>query len=260
MGWNNAKWDAAISADQRGRQRRQPHHHQPRQHAGRRSGRLAHPERADRRQLPERRVLLQLVHQPGELGPVQHPGLEPTGRAASTPKVTPIRNAQNKVTGFKVSAAPTADGYVYYTRHTTYPNPEYAGATYRVPRHLALARQRRWQRRLGREGQRQGRHGHPVRGPRRLIQPRTNALDRGGLRASSALVGLVVLRPGQQREVEERRPQGSFARRSSVRVKRVRLEADCLGSARREHVERRVGRWRSAARLRLDRVGPTRPN
>jgi hypothetical protein len=33
----------------------------------------------------------------------------------------------------------------------------------------------------------------------------------------------------------------------SVRVKRVRFEADCLGSARREHVERRVGRWRSAA-------------
>jgi hypothetical protein len=32
--------------------------------------------------------------------------------------VTPIRNAQNKVTGYKVSAAPT-DGYVYYTRHTT---------------------------------------------------------------------------------------------------------------------------------------------
>ena len=45
-------------------------------------------------------------------------------------KVTPILNAQNKVTGYKVSAAPTADGYVYYTRHTTYTNPEYAGATY----------------------------------------------------------------------------------------------------------------------------------
>ena len=44
--------------------------------------------------------------------------------------VTPIHNAQNKVTGLKVSAAPTADGYVYYTRHTTYTNPEYAGATY----------------------------------------------------------------------------------------------------------------------------------
>ena len=45
-------------------------------------------------------------------------------------KVTPIVNSQQKVTGFKVSAAPTADGYVYYTRHTTYTNPEYAGATY----------------------------------------------------------------------------------------------------------------------------------
>ena len=51
-------------------------------------------------------------------------------------------------------------------------------------------------------------HGGQHPGPlQQLIQPRTNALDRGGLRASSALV-VLVLRPGQQREVEERRPQG----------------------------------------------------
>ena len=37
------------------------------------------------------------------------------------------------------------------------------------------------------------------------------------------------------------------------------IEADRLGSARGEHVERRVRRWRSAARLRLERVGATRP-
>jgi hypothetical protein len=47
---------------------------------------------------------------------------------------------------------------------------------------------------------------------------------------------------------------------TSVRVKRVRFEADCLGPARRENVERGIGRRRSAARLRLARVGPTRPN
>ena len=45
--------------------------------------------------------------------------------------VTPIRNAQNKVTGFKVSATPDADadGYVEYTRHTTSSNC-YGGATF----------------------------------------------------------------------------------------------------------------------------------
>ena len=43
-------------------------------------------------------------------------------------------------------------------------------------------------------------------------------------------------------------------------MKRVRFEADCLGSARCENVEGGVGRRRSAARLRLARVGPTRPN
>jgi hypothetical protein len=40
----------------------------------------------------------------------------------------------------------------------------------------------------------------------------------------------------------------------------VRFEADCLGSPRREHIERGVGRRGSAPRLRLDRIGPTRPN
>jgi hypothetical protein len=40
----------------------------------------------------------------------------------------------------------------------------------------------------------------------------------------------------------------------------MRFEADCLGSARREHVISGVGRRRSAARLRSARVGPTRPN
>ena len=39
--------------------------------------------------------------------------------------VTPMRNSQQKVTGYKVSAAPT-DGYVYYTRHTTGNCPEYS--------------------------------------------------------------------------------------------------------------------------------------
>jgi len=39
---------------------------------------------------------------------------------ANTATVTPIFNAQKKVTGYKVSApAPDADGFVYYTRHTT---------------------------------------------------------------------------------------------------------------------------------------------
>jgi hypothetical protein len=49
-------------------------------------------------------------------------------------------------------------------------------------------------------------------------------------------------------------------RTPSVRVKRVRIEADCLGSSRREHVERGVGRRGSAARLRRASLGPTRPN
>jgi hypothetical protein len=39
-------------------------------------------------------------------------------------------------------------------------------------------------------------------------------------------------------------------------VERVRIEADCLGSASRENVERGIGGRRSPARLR----GPTRPN
>jgi len=39
----------------------------------------------------------------------------------------------------------------------------------------------------------------------------------------------------------------------------VLIEADRLGSARGEHVERRVRRGCSAARLRLERVGATRP-
>jgi hypothetical protein len=39
-------------------------------------------------------------------------------------------------------------------------------------------------------------------------------------------------------------------------VERVRIETDCLGSARREHIEREVGRPRGAARL----PGPTRSN
>ncbi len=34
--------------------------------------------------------------------------------------VTPIRNAQNKVTGYKVSAAAPVDGYVLWTQHTTF--------------------------------------------------------------------------------------------------------------------------------------------
>lgn len=46
----------------------------------------------------------------------------------------------------------------------------------------------------------------------------------------------------------------------SVRVKRVRIEANCLGSSRRKHVERRVGRCRRTTRLRLWRLGPTGPN
>ena len=45
-----------------------------------------------------------------------------------------------------------------------------------------------------------------------------------------------------------------------LRKKRVRFEADCLGSARRENVEDGLRRRRSSARLRLDRVGPTRPS
>jgi hypothetical protein len=43
--------------------------------------------------------------------------------------VTPILNVQKKVTGYRVAAAPMADGYVYWTRHTIYTNPDYAGAT-----------------------------------------------------------------------------------------------------------------------------------
>ena len=90
--------------------------------------------------------------------------------------VTPIRNAQQKVTGYKVSAAPATDGYVYWTSHVTFDCTE-CPAVVGAEHHLALARQRRWQRRLGREGQRQGRHGHPVRGPHRLIQLRTKATN-----------------------------------------------------------------------------------
>jgi hypothetical protein len=44
--------------------------------------------------------------------------------------VTPILNAQKKVTGYKVSAAPTADGYVYWTRHTTFDCTDAPGQTW----------------------------------------------------------------------------------------------------------------------------------
>jgi hypothetical protein len=40
----------------------------------------------------------------------------------------------------------------------------------------------------------------------------------------------------------------------------VRFEADCLGSARRENVERGIGRMGSTAGLRLARVRATWPN
>lgn len=43
--------------------------------------------------------------------------------------VTPIRNAQNRVTGYKVSAAPT-DGYVHWTRHTTFDCTDVPGQTW----------------------------------------------------------------------------------------------------------------------------------
>ncbi len=116
MGWNNAKWDAAIRLANG--VATVATFTTTTQHAGRRSGRLAHPERADRRQLPERRVLHQLVHQPGEL--VQRlPRSRVQLDGGMDTAVTPILNAQQKVTGYKVSAAPTADGFVYYTRHTT---------------------------------------------------------------------------------------------------------------------------------------------
>ena len=47
-------------------------------------------------------------------------------------EITPVYTGGKdpKVNGYKVTAAPTADDYVYWTRHTTYTNPEYAGATY----------------------------------------------------------------------------------------------------------------------------------
>ena len=64
----------------------------------------------------------------GELGPERHPGRELLGGRHRHQGHSDL-TAQHKVTGFKVSAAPTGDGYVYYTRHTTYTNPEYAGAT-----------------------------------------------------------------------------------------------------------------------------------
>jgi hypothetical protein len=48
----------------------------------------------------------------------------------------------------------------------------------------------------------------------------------------------------------------SLRRFALGRVERVRIEADCLGSASREYVERGIGGRRSPARLR----GPTRPN
>ena len=51
-------------------------------------------------------------------------------------------------------------------------------------------------------------------------------------------------------------PSGTW----SVRVKRVRCEADRLGSARGQDVERVVGLRRSPTRLRRARAGPTRPN
>ena len=105
MGWNNTAWDDEHRHSRRGhRPRRQDHHQRRHRHPGRRSGRLAHPERADRRQLPGRRVLLRLVDQPGELGSEQHPRLLLLGGQRRPPQVTPIRNTQQKLTGFKVSA------------------------------------------------------------------------------------------------------------------------------------------------------------
>ena len=49
-------------------------------------------------------------------------------------------------------------------------------------------------------------------------------------------------------------------RASSVGVKCVRSEADCIGSARREHVELVLVGRRSVARLRLGGVGSTGPS
>jgi hypothetical protein len=52
-----------------------------------------------------------------------------TNDTQAAAKVTPVYSAgQHKLTGFTVSS--DGDGYVYWTRHTTYTNPEYAGATY----------------------------------------------------------------------------------------------------------------------------------
>ena len=65
--------------------------------------------------------------------------------------VTPILNAQNTVTGFKVSAAPPRTATCTTPAHDLH-EPRVRRGHVCVPRHFALARQRRWQRRLGREG------------------------------------------------------------------------------------------------------------
>ena len=176
MGWNNAKWDTAIGAPNGvadvGNLITTSHGNTPVDVPGgwlTLNGQIV-------ANYPSDEYYSSSFTNPENWGPFSTP-VSSYWEGGIDTTVTPILNAQKKVTGYKVSAAPTADGYVYYTRHTTYTNPDYAGADVCVPRHLALARQHRWQRRLGREGRRQGRHGHPVRGPRRLIQPRTKATN-----------------------------------------------------------------------------------
>ena len=43
---------------------------------------------------------------------------------------TPIRNAQQKVTGYKVSAAVPADGYVLWTNHATFDCTDWPGVSW----------------------------------------------------------------------------------------------------------------------------------
>ncbi len=129
MGWNNAKWDAAIDAPNGvakvGNLITTSHGSMPVDVPGgwlTLNGQIV-------ANYPSDEYFSSSFTNPENWGPFSTP-VSSYWEGGIDTKVTPIVNAQKKVTGYKVSAAPTADGYVYYTRHTTYTNPEYAGATY----------------------------------------------------------------------------------------------------------------------------------
>ena len=107
MGWNNAAWDAAIGATNGvanvGNLITTSHGSTPVDVPGgwlTLNGQIV-------ANYPSDEYYYDIVHQPGELVHRLHRGLVLLGPAAWTLTVTPILNAQKKVTGYKVSATRT---------------------------------------------------------------------------------------------------------------------------------------------------------